>query len=181
MRPQLPPTAHRRSSVALRVYVAVFLGGVVGGSARLAIDQSLEFDAWSWDIVAINIVGSGLLGAVVGWFAIHDAPWWIPGLGAGVLGGFTTFSAMAAPHPDARVPGVVLLVGTLVGASIAAGFGWRLAESLGLRHAQPLFPLDVEQAEAAVEGFERYNDVRGTDPHDEGQGREGPADTGVVK
>ncbi len=151
-------TTPRGTAVGLRVYVAVFAGGCVGGAARLAIDHAIDLDSWSWDIVAVNVVGSALLGAVVGWFAMHDAPWWIPGLGAGVMGGFTTFSAMGAPHPDAPVPGFVLLVGTLVGASIAAGLGWRLAESVALRHGNPRLPLDVEHAEAEVEGYEGYED-----------------------
>ncbi len=137
-----------------RVYAAVFTGACVGGAARLAIDSAIDLDAWSWDIVAINIVGSALLGAVMGWFAVHDAPWWIPGIGAGVLGGFTTFSSMAAPHPDGPVPGVVLLIGTLVGASVAAAFGWSVSESIALRHRPNRPPRDVEQAEAEVEGFD---------------------------
>ena len=137
-----------------RIYGVVFAGACVGGAARLGIDVAIDNDAWSWDIVAINLVGSAFLGALMGWFAVHDAPWWIPGIGTGVLGGFTTFSSMAAPHPDAPLPGVVLLIGTLVGASLAAAIGWRVSESLALRHGPHRIPLDVEHAEAEVEGFE---------------------------
>jgi len=92
----------------------------------------------------------------MGWFAVHDAPWWVPGLGAGVLGGFTTFSAMAAPHPHAPIPGYVLLVGTLLVASIAAAIGWRASESIALRHGPTRLPLDMEAAEAEVEGFDGF-------------------------
>jgi CrcB protein len=140
-------------AVAPRVYVAVFLGACIGGPARFAIDRAFNFDAWSWDIVAINVVGSALLGALMGWFAVHEAPWWVPGLGAGVLGGFTTFSAMAVPHPHAPIPGYVLLVGTLVVASFAAAVGWRVSESIALRHGATRPPVDMEEAEAEVEGF----------------------------
>lgn len=166
-------TTTRGRAVGLRVYAAVFVGGSLGGAVRLAIDHAIDLGSWSWDIVAINIVGSALLGAVVGWFAMHDAPWWIPGLGAGVMGGFTTFSAMAAPHQDAPVPGFVLLVGTLVGASIAAGLGWRLAESVALRHGNRRLPLDVEHAEAEVEGYEGYED-------EDGKGHEALGSNGVT-
>ena len=145
-------TRHR-PAVAPRVYVAVFLGACIGGPSRFAIDRAFSSGAWSWDIVAINVVGSALLGALMGWFAVHEAPWWVPGLGAGVLGGFTTFSAMAAPHPHAPVPGYVLLVGTLLVASIAAAVGWRVSESIALRHGPTRPPLDIEMAEAEVEGF----------------------------
>lgn len=143
-------------AVAPRVYVAVFFGACVGGTARFAIDRAFNFDAWSWDIVAINVVGSAVLGALMGWFAVHDAPWWVPGLGAGVLGGFTTFSTMAAPHPHAPIPGYVLLVGTLLVASIAAAIGWRVSESIALRHGPNRIPLDMEAAEAEVEGFDGF-------------------------
>lgn len=178
MTPHLSRAAPRRSPVAPRVYVAVFLGGVVGGVARLTIDRALDFDSWSWDIVGINVVGSALLGAVVGWFAVRDAPWWIPGLGAGVMGGFTTFSAMAAPHPDAPIPGFVLLVGTLIGASVAAGLGWRLAESIALRHGSPGLPLDVEHAEATVDGYQGYSDGTHAILHHDGQDHAGPGSEG---
>lgn len=143
-------------AVAPRVYVAVFFGACIGGPARFAIDRAFNFGAWPWDIVAINVVGSALLGALLGWFAVHDAPWWIPGIGAGVLGGFTTFSAMAEPHPHAAIPGYVLLVGTLVVASIAAAVGWRVSESIALRHGPTRPPLDMEEAEAEVEGFDGF-------------------------
>lgn len=144
-------------SVAPRVYVAVFFGACIGGPARFVIDRAFNFGAWSWDIVAINVVGSALLGALMGWFAVHESPWWVPGLGAGVLGGFTTFSAMAAPHPHAPVPGYVLLVGTLLVASIAAAVGWRASESIALRHGPTRPPLDMEEAEAEVEGFDGFD------------------------
>lgn len=148
--------ARRATVVAPRVYAAVFIGAFLGGAARLAIDQAIDLDAWSWDIVAINLLGSALLGALTGWFAVHVAPWWIPGLGAGVLGGFTTFSSMAAPHPDAPLPGFVLLIGTLVGASVAAALGWRAAESIALRRGPHRPPLDMERAESEVEGFDGF-------------------------
>jgi CrcB protein len=132
------------------------LGACIGGPARFAIDRAFNLGAWSWDIVAINVVGSALLGALLGWFAVHDMPWWIPGIGAGVLGGFTTFSAMAEPHPDAPIPAYVLLIGTLLVASIAAAVGWRVSEAIALRHGPNRPPLDMEESEAEVEGFDGF-------------------------
>jgi len=140
--------------VTARVYAVIFAGACLGGAARLGIDLAIDNGSWSWDIVAINLLGSAFLGALTGWFAVYDAPWWIPGIGTGALGGFTTFSSMAAPHPDAPLPGAILLIGTLVGASIAAAVGWRVSESIALRHGPYRLPLDVEGAEAEVEGFE---------------------------
>jgi CrcB protein len=141
--------------VTTRVYAAVFIGGCLGGSARLGIDHSLDLGAWSWDIVAINIGGSALLGALMGWFSTHRTPWWVPGVGAGVLGGFTTFSAAAAPHEGSPLPGAVLLIGTLVGASIAAAVSWGVAEKVALRKGGSARSDDPEEIEAEIEGFER--------------------------
>lgn len=139
-----------------RVYAVVFVGASLGGATRLGIDLAIGNDAWAWDILAINLVGSALLGALMGWFAAHHTPWWVPGIGTGVLGGFTTFSSMAAPHPHAPVPGVVLLIGTLVGASLAAAVGWRAAESLALRLGATERPVEPEQIEAEIEGFDGF-------------------------
>lgn len=139
-----------------RVYAVVFVGASLGGAARLGIDLAIHNDAWSWDILAINLVGSALLGALLGWFAAHHTPWWVPGIGTGVLGGFTTFSSMAAPHPDAPLPGVVLLIGTLVGASVAAALGWRASESLALRWGATARPVEPEQIESEIEGFDGF-------------------------
>jgi len=132
------------------------VGASLGGATRLGIDLAIGNDAWAWDILAINLVGSALLGALMGWFAAHHTPWWVPGIGTGVLGGFTTFSSMAAPHPHAPVPGVVLLIGTLVGASLAAAVGWRAAESLALRLGATERPVEPEQIEAEIEGFDGF-------------------------
>lgn len=158
MRPAISSRLRPITLVAPRVYAAVFAGALVGGAVRLGIDEAFTLDAWSWDIVSINLVGSALLGALTGWFAVREAPWWIPGLGTGVLGGFTTFSSMAAPHPDAPVPGLVLLVATLMGASLAAALGWATAESIASRHGTGKPPLDIERAESEVEGFDGFDD-----------------------
>lgn len=131
----------------------VFLGGCVGGAARMAIDLAVASDAWAWDIVAINVVGSALLGAVLGWFSTRVVPWWAPGLGPGVLGGFTTFSALASPHPEHTVPALWALGITLAASTVAAAVGWAAGERAGaLRH--PGVPIEEDDAvEAEVEGF----------------------------
>lgn len=120
----------------------------------MGIDLSVDAPTWQWDIVAINVVGSALLGGLIGWYSTRTTPWWVPGVGSGVLGGFTTFSAMAAPHPDARVPGAVMLVSTLLVASAAAGLGWRAASALSVRGVGWSAPRDAELVEAEVEGFD---------------------------
>jgi CrcB protein len=81
----------------VRSLVAVFLGGIVGTAARfslpLIISRSPEFAA----TFVFNIVGSFILGLLVGgiWTKPSTPAWLKAGLGTGLLGGFTTFSAVA--------------------------------------------------------------------------------------
>ncbi len=136
-----------------RVYAVVFFGAVLGGAARLGIDVLIATDRWSWDIMVINLLGSALLGGVMGWYSAHDARWWTPALGPGALGGFTTFSSMAAPHPDAPLPAALLLVVTLVGAAAVAAFGWWAGDTIALRLGAHERDVDADRVEAEVEGY----------------------------
>lgn len=123
----------------LRSALAVLLGGAVGTAARALLQATVP--EW-WLLLAINTLGSLLLGVSVAAFA--DAPAWLRhGLGAGVLGGFTTFSAVAVASvtTDAAAGGVAsvelavprvlaavaMLAGALLGAWAGLALGRRLA------------------------------------------------------
>jgi CrcB protein len=80
----------------------VFLGAGVGGVLRHGVNLvSLKSFGPGFPVgtLAINIVGSGLMGIVAGWFAFKaasDAPQELRlFLATGILGGFTTFSAFS--------------------------------------------------------------------------------------
>lgn len=80
-----------------RELVAVLAGGVVGTGLRLAIDAAIPHTDTTFPLstLIINSVGAFVLGALVAriW---ETAPSWLKaGLGAGLLGSFTTFSAFA--------------------------------------------------------------------------------------
>ncbi|WP_297084415.1 CrcB family protein [uncultured Demequina sp.] len=117
--------------------VAVFIGGCLGGAGRIAIDELIDAGAWVWDVILINTVGSFLLGLAAARVAERGARWWTPMLTTGALGGFTTFSSIAALHwhDDASVPvALAVMVATLAASVAAAALGWRLgAATLGLR------------------------------------------------
>ena len=75
------------------VYVA--LAGAAGVLARYGIGTAVSSDALPWATVAINVVGSLMLGFLI---AVGD---WLSAdaraaLAIGFLGGFTTFSTFAA-------------------------------------------------------------------------------------
>lgn len=114
------------------LYVAV--GGLLGVLARYGIGRlTLHHDALLWSTVAINIVGSFLLGLLVAghWFD-RDLR---EGLGVGFLGGFTTFSTFSVQailEVDAGEPGkaIAYVVASVAGGLVAATAGYALGRSL---------------------------------------------------
>jgi len=111
--------------------VAVVLGAILGTGLRLGIDQLVAPDsAFPWATLLINVVGSFVLGLLVArvW---PSAPAWLrAGLGTGLLGSFTTFSAVIVSLLTLTAAGTtVVAVGYLV-ASLVFGFA---AALLGVR------------------------------------------------
>lgn len=80
----------------------VFLGAGIGGVLRHGVNLvSLKWLAapFPYGTMAINIVGSGMMGLIAGWFAFKVGEGWSQHLRlfltTGILGGFTTFSAFS--------------------------------------------------------------------------------------
>lgn len=97
----------------------VVVGGVVGVLARAALLAPIaDPAAVPWVTLAINAVGSLLLGVVVGWLD-DRRPRARAFLGTGVLGGFTTYSAFAVE--TALWVTTPALAGLLAAASVIAG------------------------------------------------------------
>lgn len=122
----------------LRSVLAVLVGGTIGTAARALLQAAIP--EW-WLLLAINALGSLLLGVSVA--ALADASAWLRhGLGAGVLGGFTTFSAVAVAGVAAEaaaggaasfalaLPGVLGGVGTLAVSLLGAWAGLALGRRL---------------------------------------------------
>jgi CrcB protein len=79
-----------------RTILAVLAGGLIGTGLRLGIDALLPHadDGFPLSTLLINVTGSFVLGMLVSrvW---PVAPEWLKfGLGTGLLGSFTTFSAL---------------------------------------------------------------------------------------
>lgn len=106
----------------------VAVGGLGGVLARFGINRLTEHHAaLLWSTVAINVVGSFLLGLLTagGWFS-RDVR---EGIGVGFLGGFTTFSTFsvqAVLEADAGRGGRALayVVASVVGGIAAAVAGY---------------------------------------------------------
>lgn len=122
-------------------FLIVFLGAGLGGVARYGVNQLAV--AWlglafPWATLAVNVVGSFLMGLCAEVIVARFGGW--PEarlfLMTGVLGGFTTFSAFSleAYALWARGEGglAALYVGASVGLSIAALVaGFFLARAMG--------------------------------------------------
>jgi fluoride exporter len=109
--------------------LAVLLGGAVGTSLRLGVDALLPSP---WSTLVVNAVGSFALGLLVAALWPRVPAWTRAGLGSGVLGSFTTFSAFTVflVAPDTPLP---LALG-YAAASVVLAFG---AAWAGLRVGRP--------------------------------------------
>lgn len=83
-------------------YLLVFLGAGIGGALRHGVNLGCARYcgiSFPWGTLTVNIVGSFLMGLLVGWLAFKDGANWSQHLrlflATGVLGGFTTFSAFS--------------------------------------------------------------------------------------
>jgi CrcB protein len=127
------------SPIALLLAIA---GGALGVAARALLTVPLADAASSLVVPAvtavINIVGSFLLGLVVGGLDGRH-PHLRVFVGTGVLGGFTTYSAFAVhavtTFTAAPIVGLLLIVLSIFGGVLAAGaglvFGRRMADRVG--------------------------------------------------
>lgn len=117
------------------------IGGAVGTGLRLAVDILVPHgdSAFPLSTLVINVVGGFSLGVVVA-LLWNTAPRWVrAGLGAGLLGSFTTFSALAVSLVALGSVGewmiaVGYLVASLALGLAAAAFGLRL----GSRASRPV-------------------------------------------
>jgi len=112
----------------------VGIGGLLGVLARFGIGRlTLHHEQLLWSTVAINIVGSFLLGLLAAehWFG-RDVR---EGLGVGFLGGFTTFSTFsvqAVLEVDAGEPvrAFAYVAVSVIGGLTAAAAGYVLGRKL---------------------------------------------------
>lgn len=84
----------------MRDYLAVAVGGLVGTGLRLVLDLSFPHADHEFPVetLAVNLLGALALGWLVGglWTRPSTPTWLKAGLGPGVLGSFTTLSAVMA-------------------------------------------------------------------------------------
>jgi fluoride exporter len=125
-----PTGAH--PTFALGHLLAVIAGGIIGTFLRQALTTHFAPHAGQlpWSVLAINASGCLLIGLVVGavFEANHRAIAWRLFLVTGILGGWTTYSALAASfvlllHDHAPGSAVGLWVITIISNVVLAGAG----------------------------------------------------------
>ena len=83
----------------LQALLLVMVGGAIGAAARYLVTHiSSEFSqhhGFPYGTLAVNVIGSALVGYVLTWTADHTHDRWRLLAATGFCGGFTTFSAFA--------------------------------------------------------------------------------------
>jgi fluoride exporter len=112
----------------------VAIGGVIGVVARYGLGTAVSPEGQPWMILAINVAGSFVLGALLPLGDQLSDPV-RNGLTVGLCGGFTTFSTVAAGvFLDARSGdagfALLYLTASIAGGVLAAALGYHLGRGL---------------------------------------------------
>jgi CrcB protein len=117
----------------VRLILAAFLGGCLGTGLRFAADLALPHtgEQFPTGTLVVNVCGALVLGWIVGGFwARSGVPaWFRVALGPGLLGSFTTFSAVMVSLVSQSAAGLWALAALYLVVSVGLGFG---AAALGL-------------------------------------------------
>jgi fluoride exporter len=123
---------------AMSRFLLVSLGGALGSGARYLVSNWTH--AWlgtgfPWGTLAVNVVGSFLICAIMHLGAVADV---IPPnlrlfLTTGIMGGFTTYSAFNHETYAYAQRGAYALAALNVGLTLALGFGAGIAGDLVAR------------------------------------------------
>lgn len=118
----------------MRSYLAVVVGGLIGTGLRLLCDLAVPHGDHEFPVstLTVNLAGAFVLGWLVGglWTRPSTPTWLRAGLGSGLLGSFTTMSAVLASVVLLSDAGEPWLAALYLGVSAVGGLALALA---GLR------------------------------------------------
>ncbi len=115
----------------MMMILAIFAGGGLGAALRHGVNVlcAKTFGlAFPFGTMTVNIAGSALMGALIGWLALRSetSPLLRAFAATGILGGFTTFSAFSLDVlvlvERGQVPTAALYATVTLAGSIAAIF-----------------------------------------------------------
>jgi CrcB protein len=120
----------------VKTVLALLAGGAAGTGLRLAVDLLLPHagNALPIGTFLVNLVGSFALGVLVARVWPVAPEWLRVGLGPGLLGSFTTFSALAVSAVELTSAGSGAVAAVYVAASVIGGI---TAAALGIRFGAP--------------------------------------------
>lgn len=83
--------------VMTKQLIAIFIGGGIGSVVRyvIALVMSGRCANFPWSTLLTNVVGSLIIGYLMGYFVLHPNRWEYTLLVVGFCGGFTTFSTFS--------------------------------------------------------------------------------------
>lgn len=129
----------------MKAVVAVLVGGALGTGLRLGVDLMLPHggDVFPLGTLLVNLAGAFALAVLVGRLWPTAPDWLKAGLGPGLLGSFTTFSALAVSAVELTDAGAGWTAAAYVAASLLGGIA---AAALGLRlGARRVPPIEVDE------------------------------------
>lgn len=112
-----------------------------GTGLRLAIDTLLPHTAaeFPFSTLIVNVVGAFTLALIVARLWSRAPEWLKAGLGAGLLGSFTTFSAVMVSLVESTTSGLWMMAAVYLVLSLVLGF---TAAAIGLRVGKVSTPID---------------------------------------
>ncbi|MDF1489081.1 FluC/FEX family fluoride channel [Tessaracoccus caeni] len=128
--------------------LVVFVGGAIGTLIRAVLQAAWPATGWPWATFLINLTGSFLLGLLLTALVRNggDAGWrrFVRlGVGTGLLGGYTTYSAFIMEGEKLASSGGLLMAGAYLMGSIALGAA---AAAAGILLARRVVPHHAEGA-----------------------------------
>ena len=123
-------------------YLIVFFGGGIGAALRHGVNvvvARLLGLGFPYGTLTVNIVGSLIMGLLVGYFAFKGeaSQHWRLFLTTGVLGGFTTFSAFSLDAMLLWERNQIAMFSVYVALSVVASFVALSAGMLAMRSITP--------------------------------------------
>jgi CrcB protein len=109
----------------LRLMLAVFAGGALGGLARSALERARPWDGhgWPWVTFAVNLGGTAILAAAVTLLAATTPRSIVARavVGPGLCGALTTFSTLQLEALELVHAGDAALAAAYLAVTVAAG------------------------------------------------------------
>lgn len=110
--------------VYLMVYLAIFLGGAIGGGLRYLVSLMVTNDAFPFSTLTVNVIGALLMGIFstyfISYFKAHPNIKKL--ITTGFLGTLTTYSSLSLETVELLERGHIFLAGTYLLVSLLLGF-----------------------------------------------------------